>query len=91
MNNLRENTSVSVVIDGMAISYDCSYLPGKPTGYSFMIHGRRLDRHYRYLLVQIITAKLDQDTADARAVVDVCARFSDGNLIVKYLCTDGSP
>jgi hypothetical protein len=24
-------------------------------------------------------------------VVDVCARFSDGNLIVKYLCTDGSP
>jgi hypothetical protein len=92
MNNFPDERFMSVGVDGMAMTPDRSYLPGKGVDDCFVIYGQPLDRWFKCLPFHVVIGDSGQVIPRVRQAVDaVCAGLSHRRFVVKHVCTDGDP
>jgi hypothetical protein len=54
LRDLPANSPIPVVIDAVALTPDCSFLPVKGSDYAYVVYGQRLERGFKCLPLHVI-------------------------------------
>jgi hypothetical protein len=91
LRDLPADSPIPVVIDAVALTTDCSFLPVKGSDDTFVVYGRPLDRGFKYLPLHVIQGDPGQFNAEIRVIIStVCDRLAHHGLEPKYICADGN-
>jgi hypothetical protein len=89
LRDLPANSPIPVVIDAVALTLDCFFLPVKGSDYVLAVYGQRLDRGFKCLPLHVIQGDSGQVNGTIGAIIStVCNRLAQHGLESKYICAD---